>query len=346
MVATAAQIAQLINGKIEGNAATSVTRPASIQDAQKGDFTFLDNLKYESYIYTTKASIILVNADFIPAQNINATLIKVENVRSSLAFLLGLYGNSNGQTRKVSDKSAIHERAMIGTDVSIGEFVVIEESAQIGSNCTIYPQVFIGKNVKIGENTILYPGVRVYYDCIIGKNCIVHANAVIGADGFGFAPMPDKSWQKVPQVGNVVIGDKVEIGAGTCIDRAALGSTIIQDGVKLDNLIHIAHNVEIGKNTAIAAQTGVAGSTKIGENCQIGGQTGMVGHITLADGTKTQAQSGVASSVKKPDTALFGTPAFEYGDYVRSHIIFKQLPDLQKTLRDLEKRIKELEAEK
>jgi UDP-3-O-[3-hydroxymyristoyl] glucosamine N-acyltransferase len=346
MVATAAQIAQLINGTIEGNAETSVTRPCSIQEAQKGDFTFLDNLKYEPFIYSTKASIILVNTDFIPAQNINATLIKVENVRSSLAFLLGLYGNSNGQARTISDKASIHKRAQIGNDVSIGDYAIIEESAQIGDNCTIYPQVFVGKNVKIGNNTILYPGVRVYFDCIIGKNCIIHSNAVIGADGFGFAPQPDKSWQKVPQVGNVVIGDKVEIGACTCIDRAALGSTIIHEGVKLDNLIHIAHNVEIGKNTAIAAQTGIAGSTKVGENCQIGGQTGMVGHLKIADGTKTQAQSGIASSVKKPDTALFGTPAFEYGDYVRSHIIFKQLPDLQKTLRDLEKRIKELEAEK
>jgi UDP-3-O-[3-hydroxymyristoyl] glucosamine N-acyltransferase len=344
MVATAAQIAQLINGTIDGDASVSVSRPSPLQDAQKGDFSFLDNPKYESFIYSSKASIILVGNNFVPTQNINATLIKVENVRSSLAFLMGMITSGNRQELKISKKASIHKRVSLGNDVSIGDFVVIEESAEIGDNCTIYPQVFIGKNVKIGDNTILYPGVRVYFDSIIGKNCIIHANAVIGADGFGFAPLPDKSWQKVPHVGNVIIGDRVEIGACTCIDRSAMGSTIIHDGVKLDNLIHIAHNVEVGKNTAIAAQTGVAGSTKIGEHCQIGGQTGIVGHLSIADGTKTQAQSGLASSVKEPDTALFGTPAFNYGDYVRSHLVFKQLPDLQKTVRALEKRIQELEG--
>jgi UDP-3-O-[3-hydroxymyristoyl] glucosamine N-acyltransferase len=344
MVATAAQIAQLINGTIEGDANVSVSRPNAIENAKKGDFTFLDNLKYEEFVYSTKASVVLVNKNFIPAKKIAATLIKVENVQGSLAFLMNIINKSKEPSREISEKSSIHKRATVGKNVSIGDFVVIEESAQIGDNCTIYPQVFIGKNVKIGDNTILYSGVKVYYDCIIGSNCILHSNVVIGADGFGYAPLEDKSWQKVPQVGNVIIGDRVEIGACSCIDRAKFSSTIIYDGVKLDNLIHIAHNVEIGKNTAIAAQVGIAGSTKIGEYCQIGGQSGFAGHIRIADGTKTQAQSGVASTVKNADTALFGSPAFEYNDYVRSYILFKNLPEMQKTLRDMEKRIKELEA--
>ncbi len=345
MKTTAAQLAQILDGVLEGDPNVPVSRPARIEEAMEGDFAFLDNPRYESYAYTTKASVLLVHKSFKPTQAVAATLIRVEDVRSSLALLLQRFdpsAQSNGHV--ISTQSAVHATAKIGLGTSIGEFTVIEEGAVIGNNCIIYPQVFIGRNARIGDNCRIYPGVRIHYDCVVGNDCTLHANAVIGSDGFGFAPQDDKSWKKVPQVGNVVIENQVEIGANTCIDRAALGSTLIHAGAKIDNLVHIAHNVEIGYNTVMAAQVGVAGSAKIGDHVQLGGQVGVAGHLFLADGTRAQAQSGIASSIKEPNKAIFGAPAIDYSDYVRAYIVFKQLPDLQKKVRELERKLNDLES--
>ncbi|MBU6342606.1 MAG: UDP-3-O-(3-hydroxymyristoyl)glucosamine N-acyltransferase [Bacteroidetes bacterium] len=345
MKITAAQLAHMLSGILEGDPNASVQRPARIEEAQEGDFAFLDNPRYESYAYTTNASVLLVAKTFQPVQPIAATLIKVDDVRSSLALLLQKFDPASQESATiVSEKASVHPAANLGIGTSIGAFAVIEEGAVIGQNCVIYPQVFIGRNVHIGDNCRIYPGVRIHYDCRIGNNCTIHANAVIGSDGFGFAPQEDKTWKKVPQVGNVVLENEVEVGANTCIDRASLGSTLIHSGAKIDNLVHIAHNVEIGANTVMAAQVGIAGSTKIGDYCLLGGQTGIAGHLVLADGTRTQAQSGIGSSVKEPGKALFGAPAFDYNDYVRAYVVFKQLPDLQKQVRALEKKLKELEG--
>jgi UDP-3-O-[3-hydroxymyristoyl] glucosamine N-acyltransferase len=345
MKVTAAQLAQLLEGSLEGDPAAIIHRPARIEEAREGDFAFLDNVKYEPYAYTTKATVLLVHRSFQPTQPLKPTLIRVDDVRSSLAFLLQKFeteNNTNGAD--VSEQASLHKTAKVGIGTSIGAFTVIEEGAVIGNNCVIYPQVFIGRNARIGDGCRLFPGVRVHFDCVIGDNCTLHANAVIGADGFGFAPQEDGTWKKVPQVGNVVIENDVEVGACTCIDRAAIGSTLIHQGAKLDNLIHIAHNAEIGQNTALAAQVGVAGSTRIGDNCQIGGQVGFAGHLSIADGTRIQAQSGLGSSVEKPNTALFGSPAIGYKDFIRSHVVFKQLPALQKKVLELEKKLKEIEG--
>ena len=343
MKITAAYLAQLLNGSLDGDPNVQVSRPARIEAAQTGDFAFLDSAKYEPYAYTTEASILLVHRSFQPSQPVIPTLIRVDDVRSSLALLLQKFDEGNHASRSaIDDKASVHPAAQIGIGTSVGAFAIIEEGAVIGNNCQIYPQTYIGRNVHIGDNCRLYPGVRVLFDCVIGEHCIIHANAVIGSDGFGFAPQEDKSWVKVPQVGNVVLENDVEIGACTCIDRASIGSTIIRSGAKLDNLVHIAHNVEIGRNTALAAQIGIAGSTRLGNNCQIGGQAGFAGHLTLADGTRVQAQSGVGINVTEPNATLFGSPAIGFRDFMRSHVVFKQLPDLQKKVLALEKRLAEL----
>lgn len=345
MKVTAVQLAQLLNGSLEGDPAATVHRPARIEEAGEGDFAFLDNSKYEPYAYTTKASILLVNRSFRPTQPVKPTLIRVDDVRTSLAFLLQKFDTENySNGTAVSEQASVHSTAKVGIGTSIGAFSVIEEGAVIGNNCVIYPQVFIGRNARIGDGSRVFPGARIHFDCVIGDNCTLHANSVIGADGFGFAPQEDGTWKKVPHVGNVIIENDVEVGACTCIDRAAIGCTIIRQGAKLDNLIHIAHNAEIGQNTALAAQVGVAGSTRIGDNCQIGGQVGFAGHLTIAKGTRIQAQSGLGSSVEKPNTALFGSPAIGYKDFIRSHVVFKQLPELQKKVLELEKRLKEMEG--
>ncbi len=343
---TAAQLAHILNGTLEGNPNATVRQPARIEEAREGDFAFLDNPRYESYAYTTQASILLVNKTFQPSQPVTATLIRVDDVRTSLAFLLERFNdivNPNGAAPQIAENAQVHPDVQIGANTAVGAFTVVEAGVVIGSECTIYPQVFIGRNVQIGNNCKLFPGVRVHHNTIIGDNCVLHANAVIGADGFGFAPQEDKTWKKVPHVGNVVLENNVEVGANTCIDRAALGSTVLRSGVKIDNLVHIAHNVEVGKNSVMAAQVGVAGSTKIGENVQLGGQTGIAGHLTIADGTRVQAQSGIASSVKTPNQALFGAPAIDYNDYVRAYIVFKNLPDLQKKVRTLERILKDMQ---
>lgn len=337
MKITASALAQLLGGTVEGDPSVSVSRPGKIEIGQEGEICFLGNPKYEDYVYTTEASILLVNKDFQLKQPIKATLIKVENVYTSLAFLLEKFGNITQQAATViSEKADIHPSVSMGQNVSVGAFTVIEEGAVIGDNAILFGQVFIGKNTVIGNNCIIYAGTKVYHDCTIGNNCILQANVVVGSDGFGFAPQADGSYKKIPHVGNVVIEDNVEIGSNTTIDRASIGSTFIRKGVKLDNLIQIAHNVEIGENTVIAAQTGISGSSKIGKNCRIGGQVGIAGHLTIGDGTQIQAQSGIASNIEA-NSKLFGSPAINYGDFVRSFMIFKKLPDLAKKVNAIEK---------
>lgn len=336
----------MIGATIEGDPQAAVQKPARIEMAEDGDFAFLDNPRYESFAYTTQASVLLVHRDFQPSAPVKPTLLRVDDVRSALAMLLYEFDKANQSpvvsTTESLNGSAIHPSVKIGGGTTVGAFCVIEEGAVIGSNCIIYPQVFIGRNARIGDNCRLYPGVRVHFDCETGNDCILHANAVIGADGFGFAPQEDQSWKKVPQVGNVVLEDNVEIGACTCIDRAALGSTVVRKGAKLDNLIHVAHNVEIGENAVLAAQVGIAGSTRLGNRVQVGGQAGFSGHISIADGTRIQAQSGLPSSIEEPNTAVFGSPAIGYRDFIKSHIVFKQLPELQKKVMELEKKLAEL----
>ncbi len=340
MKISAFELSQLLNGIIEGDPSVSVTQPGKIESGKSGEICFLGNPKYEDYAYTTEASILLVNQDFQPKQRVNATLIRVENVYTSLAFLLEKFSHFSKNTESiVSEKASIHPSVSLGKNVTVGDFAVIEEGAIIGDNCLIFSQVYIGKKVSIKENSLIYAGVKIYHDCQIGAHCIVQANAVVGSDGFGFALQADGSYKKIHHVGNVVVEDNVEIGSNTTIDRASIGSTFIRKGVKLDNLIQIAHNVEIGENTVIAAQTGIAGSVKIGKNCRIGGQVGIAGHLTIGDGVQIQAQSGIASNIEA-DSKLFGSPAMNYGDFIRSFTIFKKLPDLAKKLNQLEKTLK------
>ncbi len=338
MQISAQELCQLLGGTLEGDPSVVVSRPAKIEEATEGTLTFLANPKYETYAYTTKASILLVSQHFVATQPLAPTLIRLDDVYAAIAFLLEKFDDNTGSpVATIDEKTAIHRSANIGENTDIGAFTVIEEGATIGSNCRIAPQVFIGKNVTIGQHVTLHAGVKIYHQSVIGDRCVLHANAVIGGDGFGFAPQADGSYKKVPQIGNVVLENDVEIGANTTIDRATMGSTIVRAGAKIDNLVMIAHNVEIGSHTVIAAQAGIAGSTKIGERCMIGGQTGFVGHIKIADGTRVQAQSGVAAAVETPNTALYGSPAIPYADYLKSYAVFKQLPELNKKIRQLEK---------
>ena len=333
MQITAGALAQILSGSIEGDASILIDRPSKIEDGQDGSICFFHNEKYESYVYSSKASAILVSKSFIPKKPITATLIKVDDVYSSVAILLEKFGDltqADKQEPTLSSKAVIDSTAVLGESISIGHFSIVEAGAEIGESSVIEGQVYIGKNVKIGARCKIKNGVRILAHCVLGDDCIVHPNTVIGSDGFGFAPQQDGSYKKVAQIGIVEIGNQVEIGAGTTIDRATIGSTVIEDGVKLDNLIQIAHNVRIGKNTVIAAQTGIAGSTKIGKNCKIGGQVGISGHIEIADSTQIQAKSGITSSVKQPNTFLFGYPAINYKDYIRSYAVFKKLPELYK----------------
>jgi len=279
-----------------------------------------------------------VNNDFIPSKKISTTLIKVQDVYSAITTFLQFYEQSFHPTQGISSLSFIHQTAQLGEQTTIGDFTSISSEVIIGKQCRIYPQVFIGVGTKIGHNVTIYPGVKIYHDCQIGDNCILQANAVIGSDGFGFAPQTDGSYQKIPQVGKVILEDNVEIGANTVIDRATMGATIIKKGTKLDNLVQIAHNVTVGEDTVIAAQAGIAGSTRIGNQCQIGGQAGFVGHIEVADSVKVQAQSGVAASIKEEGRKVYGYPALTYRDYLRAYALFRQLPDLEKRIRELEKK--------
>ncbi len=343
MQVTAQQLCDLLQGTLEGDPEVSVSAPSKIEEGRPGTISFLGNPKYESYAYTTASSILLVSRDFQPAEPIKSTLIRVDDVYASVAILLDQFGQSQEQEAGVHADAFVDESAEVHTTATVARFAIIEKGAKIGAGTIIYPQVYIGENVTIGENCILFPGVKVYRDCVLGDHCILHSNVVLGSDGFGFAPQADGTFKKVPQLGNVLVENNVEIGANTVIDRATMGSTIIRAGAKLDNLIQIAHNVEIGHNTVMAAQSGVAGSTKVGKNCLIGGQAGLVGHIQLADGTKVQAQSGINKPIKKPGTAVYGSPALAYNDYLRSYAVFRRLPALQQELTELRKKLAELE---
>lgn len=343
---SALQLATILNGKLEGNPDVKVHNIAKIEEAGEGLLSFIANPKYEEFIYTTKASILIVNETLVVERPITATLIRVKDAYSSFALLLEKYNQMAGDKRGIQQPSFIPASVKVGENVYVGAFAYLGENVTIGNNVKIYPGVYLGDNVKIGDNTVLFPGVKVYDFCQIGSNVILHAGCVLGGDGFGFAPQQDGSYKKVPQIGNVVVHDHVEIGANTTIDRATMGSTIIHSGVKLDNLIQIAHNVEIGENTVIAAQTGVSGSTKIGRNCIIGGQVGIVGHIQIADGTKINAQSGLSKSITDPNKSLTGSPAFDYKSSLKSQAIFRNLPDLEKRVKELEDMVKQLLSEK
>lgn len=344
---SAAQIALLIDGKVEGNPDTLINAFGKIEEATTGQLAFLANPKYEDHLYHTGASVIIVNDSQEIKCPLKATLIRVPNAYSAFATLLSRYQEMvTQQLSGIQEPSYVAKTAKLGEHIFLGAFAYIGERAEIGNNVKIFPNVYIGDQVKIGDNCILHPGVRIYHDCVLGKFVTVHAGTVIGSDGFGFAPQADGSFKKVPQIGNVVIEDNVEIGANAAIDRATMGSTLIKAGAKLDNLIQVAHNVEVGHNTVIAAQAGVSGSTKIGNNVMIGGQAGIVGHIQIADGSKINAQSGVSKSIKSPNTSVTGSPAFDYTSALRSQAVTRNLPELEKRIIELENLVKQLLTEK
>lgn len=343
---SAEQIASILNGNIVGDPNATVFGLAKIEEGEKGTLSFLSNPKYEDYIYVTNSTICIVNNTFEPIKPLPSTLtlIKVEDAYACFAKLLEVYSQMSKKEPKIENPSFIAENAKVGEGLYLGAFAYIGDNAKIGNNVTIYPNAYIGENVEIGDGTIIHPGASIYVDCKIGQNCIIHAGVIIGADGFGFVPDENGEYQKVPQIGNVILEDNVEVGSNTTIDRATMGSTIIRKGVKIDNLCQIAHNVEIGKNTAMAAQVGIAGSAKIGEHVMIGGQAGISGHLYIADGTKIVAQSGIPSSVKKADT-LMGSPGIPMDDFKKSYYGFRKLPYILTKLQELESKIKELTKE-
>lgn len=335
---TAEQIAGILEGEVVGNPNAEVYKLAKIEEGTDGSITFLANPKYANYIYSTKASITIVNSTFEPENEISTTLIKVEDAYKSFSKLLEYYNQVKLMKSGIEQPTVISDNVVYGDNLYLGSFSYLGKNVTIGNNVKIYPNCFIGDNVTLGDNTILFAGVRIYSESTIGKNCTIHSGCIIGSDGFGFAPAEDGTYSKVPQIGNVIIEDNVDIGACTTIDRATLGSTIIRKGVKLDNQIQIAHNVEIGENTVIASQTGVAGSTKIGKNCMIGGQVGIVGHITIGDRVRIQAQSGIGKSIPDGET-IQGSPAFNYGDWNKSYVHFRNLPKIVSDIEDLKKKI-------
>jgi len=339
---TAEQIAGMLEGTVEGNSSAEVSGLSKIEEGKFGTLTFLANPKYISHIYSTGASIAIVANDFAPEYALpeTLTLIRVADAYGSFAKLLEAYSQLKRPRPGIHSSSVIDPSALIGEQVHIGACVVIEAGVTIGNNSVIMAQSFLGEQVKIGDHTTVHPGVKIYSECSVGSNCTLHAGVIIGADGFGFAPQADNQYSKIPQIGNVVIEDRAEIGANTTIDRATLGSTIIREGVKLDNLIQIAHNVEIGKNTVIAALTGIAGSTKIGENCMIGGQVGIAGHLSIANGVKIAAQTGISASVLKENIVLQGTPVMEISEFRKTNVIHRRLPKLLERIERLEKGLK------
>ena len=339
---TATQIAGILEGDIVGNPEAEVSKLSKIEEGTEGSLTFLANPKYTQYIYSTGASITIVNKDFTPEEELSTTLIKVEDAYKSFSKLLEYYNKVKMNKIGIEQPTFISDSATFGEELYFGAFSYMGDNVNIGDYVKVYPTAYIGDNVTIGNNVIIFAGAKIYSESVIGDNCVIHSGAIVGADGFGFAPNEKGEYQKVPQTGNVILEANVDIGAGTTIDRATLGSTIIRKGVKLDNQIQIAHNVEIGENTVIAAQTGIAGSTKIGKNCMIGGQVGIVGHITIGDNVRIQAQSGIGRNVKDGET-LQGSPALNYGDYNKSYVYFKNLPKLAKTINQLEKKINDNE---
>ncbi|MDP4222681.1 MAG: UDP-3-O-(3-hydroxymyristoyl)glucosamine N-acyltransferase [Bacteroidota bacterium] len=338
----AATIAGFLKGEIEGNPEIKVNTVAKIEEGHAGSLSFLANPKYEHYLYSTKSSIVLVNRDFVPAYKVEATLIRVENAYNAFASLLRMVDQARPRKKGIHPSAIIEQSAVIGKDVYIGPFAYIGENCRIGDGCSVYPQVYIGDSTIIGNKSTLYPGVKIYHECMIGENCVIHAGTVIGSDGFGFAPQSESEFMKIPQIGNVVIEDNVEIGANVAIDRATMGSTIIRKGVKLDNLIQIGHNVEIGENTVMAGQTGIAGSTKVGKNCMFAGQVGIAGHLKIADGVKIGAQAGIPGDIRKENAAVIGYPAIDLREFLKSSVIFRKLPDLQAKVYELEKQVKQL----
>lgn len=322
---TAKEIADILGGTVDGNPEAKVTTFARIENGKPGAICFFANPKYEKYVYECKADIIIVNKTFEPKSPVSATMIRVEDSYAAVATLLDYYqAKKRSYKRYRGCKSRVRWSAKIGKKVYIGDFAYIGKKAQVGDYTKIYEHVYIGDDVKIGSHCIIYPGVRIYPGMVIGNNVILHANSVVGSDGFGFAPMPDNTWKKIEHTGNVIIEDDVEIGANTCIDKSQMGSTIIRKGVKLDNLCQIAHNVEVGQNTVMAAMVGVAGSTKVGEHCIFAGQVGIAGHLVIADNTTVAAQAGVITKITEPGKALMGTPAIPLRDYLRSYAEFKK----------------------
>ena len=341
---SARQIAELLHGEIVGDPDTKVNNVSKIEEGRPGTLSFLANPKYEKYIYETGSSIVLINESFKPEKPIPATLIKVKNAYDAFGKLLELYDQMKPKKQGISSMVSIHETAEVGNDVYIGDFVCISQNAKIGNNVMIYPQVYIGDNVVVGDHTILYPGVKIYNDCVLGANCIIHGGVIIGSDGFGFSGQEEREYKKIPQLGNVVIEDDVEIGSNVSIDRATMDSTIIRRGVKMDNLIQIAHNVEIGEDTVIISQAGIAGSTKIGKKCIIAGQAGIVGHLNIEDEVIVGSQAGVNRNLKKGDIVI-GSPAFPIGQFRRSSAIFKTLPELRNMVLELQREVKKLKGE-
>ncbi|MGF7081158.1 UDP-3-O-(3-hydroxymyristoyl)glucosamine N-acyltransferase [Mucilaginibacter sp. UYCu711] len=340
---TAQQIASLLNGTVEGDPSVAVNQLAKIEEATPGTLSFLANPKYEPFLYTTNASIVIVNNDQVLAEAVKATLIRVENAYSSFSVLLEAYNTIQLDKSGIEQPCFIHPSAQIGENVYIGAFAYIGPGVKLGDKSKVYPNTYIGDNVTIGQNTTLFAGVKVYFDCVLGDNVIVHSGAIIGSDGFGFAPNPDGTYNKISQIGNVILEDNVEVGSNTTIDRATMGSTVVHKGAKLDNLLQIAHNVEIGSNTVIAAQTGISGSTKVGDNCVVGGQVGMVGHISIANGSQIMAKSGINKNIVEEGKKWGGIPFFApYMENLRIESAASRLPALEKKVIELEKIIAEL----
>ena len=342
---TAHELSLLLNGTVEGDAAVTVNQLAKIEEAGPGSLSFLANPKYEQFLYTTNASAVIVNDDYLLTSPVKATLIRVNNAYSAISILLEKYNSLKLHKTGIEQPSFIHPSAKIGDEVYVGAFAYIGPNVKVGNNCKIYPHSYLADDVVLGNNVTLFPGVKVYYDCVIGNNVIIHSGTIIGSDGFGFAPAGDGTYSKISQIGNVIIEDDVEIGSNTTVDRATMGSTIIRKGVKLDNLVQVAHNVEIMANTVVAAQSGISGSTKVGENCIIGGQVGIVGHISIAKGSQIQAQSGISRTLAEENKRWMGSPAAPYNEHMRSQIVFQRLPTLEKRVNELEKLIAELKKE-
>ena len=343
---TAKQIAGILDGKVEGNPDVEVWNVAKIEEGASGMISFLANPKYTHYIYETQSSIVIVNDDFEATAPIQATLIRVPDAYACFAKLLAFYDQMTQNKQGVSSLAFVSSTAQCGENLYLGEFAFVGENAKIGNNVKIYPQVYVGDGCIIGDNTVLYPGVKLYRNTMVGKNCILHAGSVLGADGFGFAPQPDGHYEKIPQVGNVVVEDNVEIGANTTIDRSTMGSTRICKGVKLDNLVHLAHNVEVGENSALAAQVGVSGSTHLGKNCVVGGQSGFVGHINIANGSKFGGQSGIMGSIRVENQEFMGTPIQPLRQYLVSNARFRHIDEMARKLDALEKELAELKGGK
>jgi len=334
---TAAQIAGILEGEVEGDESVEVSKLAKIEEGSKGSLTFLANPKYTNYIYKTQASIAIVNRDFVPENKLSTTLIRVENAYEAFSKLLEYYNQVKMNKSGIEQPVFISDSASYEEDIYIGAFTYIGDNVKIGSNVKLYPNVYLGDNVVVGNDVVIFAGAKLYSETVIGNGCVINSGVILGADGFGFTPNEHGIYSKVPQTGNVIIEDNVDIGAGTTIDRATLGSTVIRNGVKLDNQIQIAHNVEIGENTVIAAQTGIAGSTKIGKNCLIGGQVGIAGHLIIGDNVRIQAQSGIGRNLKDGE-ALQGSPAIKYADYNKSYVHFKNLPKIIERFNTFEKK--------